>query len=247
MGSDARVIEYPVWVWDADSHDKAPTSGEMAAWKIDVGDVLETKKNAIAAHASQMTRLISDDPEGFVMTAEQLSRFTGNFEIFFEPKESTEDKTLGSGYFEGMYEREEDPWQFATSSYEAAKYRDTLEALTRERYGNSLELGCSIGVFTEMLAKRVERLIAIDASETAIARARIRCASVGNIDLGVAFVPDDWPPGQIRTDRGFGSCLLSFPGRSRTSFRQNCRFSGGGGRGGDGSLDTFCIILSADW
>lgn len=195
--SSARVIEYPIWVWEAESHDKAPTSGEMIAWKLDVSEVLEKKKEAISMHTSQMTRLIADDPGGFVMSAEQQERFTGRYEIFLEARRAAEDRTLGSGYFEGMYVEDEDPWEFASSAYEAAKYEATLEALPRDRYGKVLELGCSIGVFTEMLAGRVESLVGIDASESAVARAVKRCGHLENVELRVGFVPEDWPEGEF--------------------------------------------------
>ncbi|WP_411826179.1 PIG-L family deacetylase [Luteolibacter sp. AS25] len=192
---EIRVVEYPVWVWEADSHDKAPTSGEMRAWRLDVRSVLGRKKAAIAAHASQMTDLISDDPAGFVMNDTQLARFTDGYEIFFEPAEAAEDETLGSGYFEGMYVREEDPWEFATSEYEAAKYKETLVSLGRENYGRVLELGCSIGVFTEMLAGRSEALLAVDASGTAVGRARDRCKGLENVVVRAGFLPREWPEG----------------------------------------------------
>lgn len=197
MESTPRIIEYPVWVWDADGHDKAPTSGEMIAWKIDVSSVLELKKQALAAHVSQTTDLISDDPTGFVLSTEQLSRYTGRYEIFLESQPPAEEATLGSDYFEGMYERDEDPWEFASSEYEAGKYRETIAALSKERYHSALELGCSIGVLSKMLAEKTDKLTALDASISAIERAKLRCTDSENITFQVGFVPQDWPPGEF--------------------------------------------------
>ena len=197
MENPPRVIEYPVWVWDAESHDKAPTDGEMIAWKLDVSGVRDRKTKAVFAHVSQTTDLIDDDPGGFVLSADQISRYTGDHEIFFEPKPPAEDSTLTPSYFEGMYEREEDPWEFATSEYEAGKYRETIATLPRGRYRNVLELGCSIGVLTEMLAGQSDEILGIDASKSAIERAKTRCGKLGNVTLAVGFVPQDWPPGEF--------------------------------------------------
>src|ERR1700744_4973631 len=57
-------------------------------------------------------------------------------------------------YFDLLYAQRSDPWDFATSPYEAAKYAATLAALPKPRYKNALELGCSIGVLTQQLAPR---------------------------------------------------------------------------------------------
>ncbi len=70
--------------------------------------------------------------------------------------------SLPANYFEALYARERDPWRFETSGYERAKYDATLNALPKTCYRSGLEIGCSIGVLTERLAKRCERLIATD-------------------------------------------------------------------------------------
>jgi peptidoglycan/xylan/chitin deacetylase (PgdA/CDA1 family) len=82
--------------------------------------------------------------------------------------------------FEEVFE-EEDPWEY-TSQYEQRKYRETLALLPRH-IGSALEIGCAEGVFTQMLADRVDRLTAVDISRTAIARAQARCAELSNVDF----------------------------------------------------------------
>jgi peptidoglycan/xylan/chitin deacetylase (PgdA/CDA1 family) len=76
---------------------------------------------------------------------------------------------------------EEDPWQYG-SAYEQRKYEETLALLPR-RIRSALEVGCAEGVFTQMLAERVDRLTAVDISPTAIARARARSANLGNVEF----------------------------------------------------------------
>ena len=79
---------------------------------------------------------------------------------------------LGREYFDELYARSRDPWSFETSEYERNKYERTLSVLARRRYRRALEVGCSIGVFTAMLAPLCDELLAVDVSEKAIAVAR---------------------------------------------------------------------------
>ena len=44
----------------------------------------EKKRRAIAAHRSQTTDLIDDDPAGFRFTQSELGRFDLPYEFFFE-------------------------------------------------------------------------------------------------------------------------------------------------------------------
>ncbi len=58
--------------------------------------------------------------------------------------------------FEERYRENPDPWDYEQSEYEHAKYEETLDACGLGPFANALELGGSIGVFTEMLAPRCE-------------------------------------------------------------------------------------------
>lgn len=90
-------------------------------------------------------------------------------------------KSLQPEYFEKVYEANNDPWDFASSEYEAEKYAATLDALPKKKYDSAFEIGCSIGVLTERLAKRCGGLLAVDVSEKALAQAKKRCESFKNI------------------------------------------------------------------
>jgi SAM-dependent methyltransferase len=102
---------------------------------------------------------------------------------------------LDPASFEDLYRADEDPWGFATSPYEDAKYVRTVAALGDRRFTRGLELGCSIGVLTQRLAERCDRLIALDASPTAVARARERLGEREDVELAVAVIPEDLPAG----------------------------------------------------
>ena len=97
--------------------------------------------------------------------------------------------------FEALYAAEEDPWGFASSPYEQAKYAETLAALGERRFRRGLELGCAIGVLTERLAPRCDQLVALDGAPTAVARARERLAGTPHVDVRLGLVPEALPAG----------------------------------------------------
>ena len=105
--------------------------------------------------------------------------------------------TLPRDYFDELYRENSDPWNFATKKYEHQKYAVTLDNLPRERYRNALELGCSIGVLTQMLASRADQLLSVDAAQIAIDAARARCLNLTNVEIARATLPDEFPDGQF--------------------------------------------------
>lgn len=101
--------------------------------------------------------------------------------------------TLPLSHFEAIYARGEDPWGFASRSYEQQKYAATMAALPQARYGNAFEVGCSIGVFTAMLAERCDALLAVEPVPAALAAARDRNRESQHVRFAPLFVPGDWP------------------------------------------------------
>jgi predicted TPR repeat methyltransferase len=97
--------------------------------------------------------------------------------------------------FEGIYARSADPWSYETSDYEREKYASTLAALPSGRIATALELGCSIGVFTERLAAHCEHVLAIDFSARALQFARTRLDGLDNVELRLASFPEQAPDG----------------------------------------------------
>ena len=85
---------------------------------------------------SQVTALIDDDPGGFALPPAALALAVRPFELFLEamPGLTRPASSLPPGYFEAIYARDPDPWRFADSAYERAKYDATLAALPRPRY-----------------------------------------------------------------------------------------------------------------
>jgi predicted TPR repeat methyltransferase len=105
--------------------------------------------------------------------------------------------SIPSAYFEALYEGGRDPWQFATSAYEREKYAATLAAIGPARIGRVWEVGCSIGVFTQVLAPICDSLLAVDVADSALAQARVRCARLPQVTLERMRIPDGWPDGRF--------------------------------------------------
>jgi SAM-dependent methyltransferase len=98
--------------------------------------------------------------------------------------------------FERLYAASPDPWDYDSSEYERAKYAATLAALDGRRYARALEVGCSIGAFTELLADRCVALTALDFSSRAIALARARLLERSHVSLLEASFPEQTPAGE---------------------------------------------------
>lgn len=74
---------YPIWGWHREPDEILDTS-VSPGFRIDIAPWRAGKERAIAAHASQMTDLIQDDPEGFRFTPETLAPFLAPVETVFE-------------------------------------------------------------------------------------------------------------------------------------------------------------------
>lgn len=77
-------IEYPIWVWETTQPEDLPNAADGKWFKLAIADVLSQKEQAIAAHISQTTALIDDDPEGFTLSPKMISHFTQPYEYYFE-------------------------------------------------------------------------------------------------------------------------------------------------------------------
>jgi hypothetical protein len=98
-------------------------------------------------------------------------------------------------YFEEMYRDNPDPWDFGGSSYEQRKYAVTVASLPRLRYRSAYEPGCSIGVLTELLATRCDRLLCSDIIPEALQRAEARLSRRPHVWFEERSIPDQWPSG----------------------------------------------------
>lgn len=99
--------------------------------------------------------------------------------------------------FDRIHARESDPWQVETSEYERAKYAAALAALPSPYLQRGLEVGCSIGAQTILLAESCAHLLALDIAAEPVRRTRERCAHLPHVDVRQARIPADWPAGEF--------------------------------------------------
>ncbi|MGW9020262.1 PIG-L family deacetylase [Leucobacter chromiiresistens] len=184
--ADRAVLEYPIWMWHWASPDHAETPWDrLVAVPIDA----DVKQRAIASFASQIE--VPVEAAGApVLRDDFLEHFRRPVEHF-----ATTAAEFGREYFDALYTRSDDPWSFRTRWYESRKRALTVASLTRERFRSGLEIGCSVGHLSELLAERCDALLAVDISERAIAEAR-RTARAG-VEFAVHDVRDDLPGGRF--------------------------------------------------
>lgn len=77
----ARVVSYPVWGWALPPRMRLPVASATGV-RLDIARHLPAKRRAIAAHESQHSGLIADDPRGFRLPASLLSAVDRPFEVF---------------------------------------------------------------------------------------------------------------------------------------------------------------------
>ncbi|MET9202659.1 SAM-dependent methyltransferase [Gordonia sp. NPDC003585] len=113
------------------------------------------------------------------------------------PEPSAGHRNVPLSYFDAMYESSDDPWGFGSRWYEQRKYALTLALLSSPRYLSGFEPGCSIGVLSEALATRCDRLLCTDISDRAIGLARDRLRHADNVRLRTCDAFTDWPDAQF--------------------------------------------------
>lgn len=78
-----KLWAYPIWGWHLDPDKDLPMHAAKG-YRIDIAHEEAIKAQAIAAHRSQMTDLIADDPDGFRFSPDTLAPFMGRYEYFYE-------------------------------------------------------------------------------------------------------------------------------------------------------------------
>lgn len=102
-------------------------------------------------------------------------------------------------HFEAVFRQATDPWQYESDPGERERFEREmamiLAALGGRAPARALEIGCAEGAFTAHLAPRCGALLAMDASETALARARARQAWPPTVSFVKADLERDALPG----------------------------------------------------
>lgn len=185
---------YPIWLWHWGSPADVPWD------EIEIVDLsgteLDSKRAATRMHRSQVEPL-SAAPGDEVMLHEGMQQhFDRSFEVFIRaPREA---RSLTRGFFDAFYRRNgDDPWGFDSRWYEQRKREITMATLPRARYRSALELGCSTGALTALLAERCDALLAVDIADAPLAVAARRLGERSDVRLARAALPGEWPGGEF--------------------------------------------------
>ncbi|MEZ0491094.1 PIG-L family deacetylase [Kineococcus sp. TBRC 1896] len=195
----ATCLLYPVWLWHwAHPGDVRVPWQRGTRLELD-GSARRRKGVAMARHASQTTPLSARPGDEVLLPAGVLAHFERAVEFFLRPGAAASTGSLGAGFFDDFYAAHgADPWGFEDRWYEARKRALTLAVLPRQQFRDGLEIGCSTGVLTVELARRTERLLAVDVAAQALERARERLLGAGvgeGVSTRVARVPQEFPDG----------------------------------------------------
>lgn len=79
-----RILEYPIWLNEFGKEEDRPRGDEARPVVFDVAGFLEAKRAAIAAHLTQTTALIDDDPTGFRLTQAVIDRLATPTETYWQ-------------------------------------------------------------------------------------------------------------------------------------------------------------------
>lgn len=185
-----RVVGYPIWLW----HWADPAEVDGSGWHT-VALSTESrvaKQRAVQRHVTQVTPFADEPP---MLHGMMLQHFARPFEVFIEPAESERDSATPT-YFEDFFQRHDDPWGLDSSWYEQRKRDILLACLPHRSAPRALEIGCASGAITERLRERAEHVLAIDVSDTALARAAERLGDDPRVTLRRAVLPAEWPDGE---------------------------------------------------
>lgn len=82
-GVHPPILEYAIWLDELGAPEDFPVAGEVQAIRVDISSETPAKRAALAAHRSQTTDLIDDDPTAFRLRPATIARLTGGTELYW--------------------------------------------------------------------------------------------------------------------------------------------------------------------
>ena len=94
-------------------------------------------------------------------------------------------RTYAAARLEELFNEKPDPWGFARSAEEQARFLKTWELVPPAQFRRILEIGCAEGHFTEQIADRFPdaEIRAVDLVPMAADRAAQRCGARRNVQV----------------------------------------------------------------
>lgn len=109
------------------------------------------------------------------------------------PPQRTHGPDTSAEFFERLYKKAGDPWNFRHSAYERERYEAIINGIVGRHYRSAFEPGCSIGELTALLAPLCDSLDAMDFSDSAVATASRRCKQYPQVQIRQGALPGDIP------------------------------------------------------
>ena len=190
---DVEHWEYPIWAW----HWADPSADDLPLdrlRRVELTDAQRAaKRAALAEHVSQHSALSDLPGDEAILPPAVLAHFDRPYECFVMPPAAAQ-----SGYFDGLYAADADPWGLADRFYEQRKRAIILATLPRPRFARAFEPGCATGLLTEGLAGRADEVVAWDVAARAREQAADRLAHAGDrVRIEDGRIPAQWPDGSF--------------------------------------------------
>ena len=196
----ARLLQYPIWAWHWAAPQERPLA-EVTWTAIDLTDAeVRAKERALLEHRSQVDALGPDETGAALLRPEFLEHFRRPRELFVAARTATDPPpdgraSLPAEYFDALYAGDPDPWSLESRWYERRKRALLLASLPRERFSHAFEVGCATGPLTSELARRCDRVLAVDAAAAPLVTARTRLRDRVGVTVEQRRVPQQWPAG----------------------------------------------------
>lgn len=128
-----------------------------------------------------LTTLV-EEPQEFFMTLRDIAFWIRSARADASLSRLQASATPGEA-FDRLYRQVHDPYASTLPQYryQRRKYRALLSILPNRRYGEVLDIGCGLGVFSRALAPYAEQVLGIDVSSHAVAQARMLSLEFGNV------------------------------------------------------------------
>jgi LmbE family N-acetylglucosaminyl deacetylase len=84
------ILEYAIWLDELGAPEDYPRAAEAEPVALDITPVVAAKRAAVAAHITQTTALIDDDPDGFRLNGATIMRLTSRTETFWRARHASD-------------------------------------------------------------------------------------------------------------------------------------------------------------
>lgn len=124
-------------------------------------------------------------PGSLRSTLKRSSALRSTYYLWLVSRQLVSDEWRTSSFFDELFVERPDPWS-SDHPLEHERVAITLGMLDRASpagYATALEVGCAEGIFTDIVASRCGRLLAVDYSPVALERARERAGANRNVEF----------------------------------------------------------------